>query len=161
MNDELDDESRRPRDLKLCEVTVSGLRESTDSRDPEGPALDYVVELRDTKGRVLPVHIGAFETMAIQAALKAEAPERPLTHDLLRNLLERLGGTLERVVIDDLWNATFYARIFLTQKNNNTELELDSRPSDAIALSLRTRAPIYVAEAVLAEASKDTDEPRQ
>jgi bifunctional DNase/RNase len=70
-----------------------------------------------------------------------------MTHDLTRNILTRLGVSIDRVVIDDLWQGTFYAKIYLL--HGDEEIEIDSRPSDAIALALRFRAPIYMAESVL------------
>ena len=70
-----------------------------------------------------------------------------MTHDLLRNILMRLDITVDRVVIDDLWHGTFYAKIYL--RRGEEEIEMDARPSDAIALALRFRAPIYMAESVL------------
>jgi hypothetical protein len=111
----------------------------------------YVI-LRDRRGRKLHIWIGHPEAVAIALALEENARNqmlRPMTHDLMRGLLERLGGKLERVVIDDLWQNTFYAKLFVS-KNGATE-EIDCRPSDAIALGLRCRAPIFVAEHVLEE----------
>ncbi|WP_395092770.1 bifunctional nuclease family protein [Armatimonas sp.] len=149
-----ENENRQPRALEEKRVEVLGLWEARDTTDPEGLIGEVVLLLRDTRGRRLQVHIGAFESMAIHNALQKEAPERPLTHDLLRNLIEKLGAELERVVIDDLWRGTFYAKLHLTREKAPS-LEIDCRPSDAIALALRVSAPIYVAEHVLAEATQD------
>ena len=85
---------------------------------------------------------------AISLALEGDAPDRPFTHDLIRLLLERLDATIERIVIDDLWNETFYAKIGLVKAGGET-MDIDARPSDAIAMALRFRAPIYMAETVL------------
>ena len=85
--------------------------------------------------------------LAISLALESEAPDRPFTHDLIKNILDRLNTRVERVTIDDLWQETFYARITLDHQGEI--LDIDARPSDAIALALRYKAPIYVAEAVL------------
>jgi uncharacterized protein len=148
-------ENRQPRSLEEKEMEVLGLWEArSDDQSDNAPLGEVVLMLRDRSGRRLPIHIGPFESMAIQSALEKVAPERPMTHDLLRNVLEKLGGSLERVVIDDLWQGTFYAKLHLTQKTAPT-LELDCRPSDAIALALRLRAPVFVAEHVLVEAAQE------
>jgi bifunctional DNase/RNase len=97
--------------------------------------------------RKFPIMIGAFEASAITYALENHRPDRPLTHDLLRNLLENLGGQIVRIVIDDLWHETYYAKIFV--RTDGKEFVLDSRPSDAIALAVRTESPIYVVEGIL------------
>jgi len=81
-------------------------------------------------------------------------PDRPMTHDLLKNVIERLGGTVERIIVDDLWQSTFYAKIIIVR--NGVSLDIDSRPSDAIALALRTRSPIYVAEPVFESIAEAT-----
>jgi uncharacterized protein len=145
-----ENENRQPRALEEKRVEVLGLWEARELTEPEGLIGEVRLILRDSRGRRLAVHIGAFESMAIHNALQKEAPERPLTHDLMRNLLDRLGATLERVVVDDLWQGTFYAKLHLSRPKAPA-LELDCRPSDAIALALRLQAPIYVAEHVLAE----------
>ena len=115
----------------------------------------HFVLLRDNKGRRAPIWVGQFEAWAISFALEGDAPERPLTHDLFKIMLDRLGASIERVIIDDLWNETFYAKIGVIRPDGET-LEIDARPSDAIALALRTRAPIYMAEPVL-EATARTE----
>ena len=149
-----ENENRQPRSLEEKEVEVLGLWEAREEDQAEdSPVGEVVLMLRDGRGRRLPVHIGPFESMAIQNALLKTAPERPLTHDLLRNVLEKFGAKLERVVIDDLWQGTFYAKLHL-MREKLPNLELDCRPSDAIALALRFRAPIYVAEHVLLEAAQ-------
>ncbi|MCX6368158.1 MAG: bifunctional nuclease family protein [Armatimonadetes bacterium] len=149
-----ENENRQPRALEEKEVEVLGLWEAHTEGQPENsPIGDVMLMLRDGRGRRLPVNIGPFESMAIQNALQKTAPERPLTHDLLRNLLDKLGASLERVVLDDLWQGTFYAKLHLTREKAPA-LEIDCRPSDAIALALRVRAPIFVAERVLLEAAQ-------
>lgn len=97
--------------------------------------------------RKLRIEIGGFESQAIQLVLEGTRPDRPLTHDLLKNVLERLGGEVDRVVIDDFWNSVFYAKLYVSVEGQ--ELEIDSRPSDAIALAVRFEAPIFVADALL------------
>ncbi len=137
-------ENRAPRSLNEKEVKVMGVYMHQEAKLPA----QHFVLLRDNKGRRVPIWVGQFEAWAISFALEGDAPERPMTHDLFKLLLERLGATLERVIIDDLWNETFYAKVgFLTPGGES--IEIDCRPSDAIALALRTRAPIYMAENVL------------
>lgn len=98
----------------------------------------------------IPILIGAAEANAINQGLEGQKPPRPLTHDLIKNLLESLGATTDRVVITDLHDDTYYARIYL--KKNGSELEVDSRPSDAIALALRAGCPIFISETVAEKA---------
>lgn len=100
--------------------------------------------------RKLPILIGLAEAAAISLPLEGATPDRPMTHDLVKTILERLGATVERIVIDDLWSTTFYAKIVL--RHNETETIIDSRPSDAIAIALRFEAPVYVAENILQHA---------
>ncbi len=110
-----------------------------------------VVILRE-KGsdRYLPIWIGPAEADAIAVRLQDVAVARPLTHDLLRNVLETLGAKVLYIVVNDLANDTFYARIVL--EFNGQTLEIDSRPSDAIALAVRAEVPIYAEESVLDQA---------
>jgi bifunctional DNase/RNase len=150
-------ENRAPRALNEKEVKVMGIWGAQDPNNPDGPPKQTFVLLRDNRGRRAPIFIGAFETMAIQMALEGVAPERPMTHDLLKNSIERLGGKVERITIDDLWQGTFYARITVAAKDGST-IDIDGRPSDAIALALRTRAPIYMAEDVIEVAGREESE---
>ena len=107
-----------------------------------------VVILRDLeKGLFLPIWVGIFEANAIALEMEKVATPRPMTHDLLKNLLTELDTRVERVVINDLRENTFFARIHLTR--GDSSLSVDSRPSDAIALALRARAEIFVEEMVL------------
>jgi len=108
----------------------------------------YALILKETNGaRRLPIIIGAFEAQSIALEMEGIKPPRPLTHDLMKNLIDLLGGELIDVLISELRDGTFFARI-----NLDTQ-EIDSRPSDAIAIAVRYGAPIYVAEKVMAEAS--------
>jgi hypothetical protein len=108
----------------------------------------YALILKETNGsRRLPIIIGAFEAQSIALEMEGIKPPRPLTHDLMKNLIDLLGGELIDVLINELRDGTFFARI-----NLDTQ-EIDSRPSDAIAIAVRYGAPIYVAEKVMAEAS--------
>jgi len=107
-----------------------------------------VVILRDTeKGQFLPIWVGIFEANAIALEMEKVTTPRPMTHDLLKNLLGELDARVDRIVINDLRDNTFFARIHLTR--GDSTLSVDSRPSDAIALALRSQAEIFVEEEVL------------
>jgi bifunctional DNase/RNase len=111
-----------------------------------------IIVLREVDGeRHFPILIGDSEAKAIDRRLKGFVMPRPMTHDLLANTIEQLGGTLERIEIPDLQNKTFYAQLVI--KQNGQLIEIDCRPSDAIALGIATQVPIYVAEHVLDEVS--------
>jgi len=140
---ELDERAPRFDRGRELEVRVTGVYERIEHGQPRA----LLVQVRDNYGRTVPILIGPFEAHAIVSALNDEAPPRPMTHDLTRNILTRLGVSIDRVVIDDLWQGTFYAKIYLL--HGDEEIEIDSRPSDAIALALRFRAPIYMVESVL------------
>jgi bifunctional DNase/RNase len=106
-----------------------------------------VIVLKERYGqRSFPIVIGIVEIFAIDRRLKNITPPRPMTHDLLDSIIQNLGARIERIVINDLRNHTFYARIVLSL--NEKIVEIDSRPSDAIALGAATSAPIFVAEHV-------------
>ncbi len=110
-----------------------------------------MVVLREMDGnRYLPIWIGPFEADAITIELQGVPMARPLTHDLMRSLLETLNVGVTYIVINDLRDDTFYARIILSVEH--TPREIDSRPSDAIALAVRFHAPIFVAESVMEQA---------
>ncbi len=154
-DDELDEPPAYDRGREL-EVRVTGVYE----RQEPGQPRYTLVELHDNYGRRVPILIGQFEAYSIALALSGSAPQRPLTHDLMRNILDRLGARVDRVVIDDLWRETFYAKIFLVVRKNledEEEIEIDARPSDAIAIALRFNAPIYMTEAVLEAAGVSED----
>jgi hypothetical protein len=102
-------------------------------------------------GRAVPIWIGRFEAMAISLALEGTTADRPLPYDMFHNIINKMGGTVDRILIDDLWNKTYYAKISISYDSKS--LDADSRPSDAIALALRAKAPIYMAEAVLEKAA--------
>jgi bifunctional DNase/RNase len=109
-----------------------------------------VVLLQEESGdRVLPIVIGPAEAMAISLQLQGETPPRPLTHDLMRDMLDTLSVKVGRVVIVSLVEDTYHARIALAAANGEGEHEIDARPSDAIALALRTNAPIYARDDLL------------
>ena len=109
-----------------------------------------IIGLKEVDGeRKFPIVIGSNEALAIDRRLKGNPTPRPMTHDLLANVIEQMGGTIERVEINDLQQGTFFAKIQIRQ--NGRMVEIDSRPSDAIALGIATMVPIYVAEHVLDE----------
>ncbi len=106
-----------------------------------------VIVIKERNGnRSFPIVIGIVEILAIDRRLKGIKPPRPMTHDLLGSVIEELGAKLEKIVINDLRHHTFYAKIHLSL--NGQTVEVDSRPSDAIALGVACDAPIYVAEHV-------------
>jgi len=107
-----------------------------------------IIILRDKDGqRVLPIWVGVFEANAIALQIENVTTPRPMTHDLLRNVIQDLRAQIEKIVVSDLKENTFYALIYL--RVNGDTLAIDSRPSDAIALALRARAPIFVEERVI------------
>lgn len=110
----------------------------------------------------LPIWIGIFEATAIAMEMQGVAPPRPMTHDLMKDMLEKLGAKITKVVISDVKEGTFYANIEITDKEGKN-LVLESRPSDAIALAVRFSAPLFVAEVVmmqskLVNSEKDAEE---
>ena len=110
-----------------------------------------IVILRDQQGqKVLPIWVGMFEANAIALQIENISTPRPMTHDLLRNVIEDLKATVLKIVVCDLQENTFYALIYLSLGGET--VAIDARPSDAIALALRTRAPIFVEEAVIENA---------
>lgn len=137
--------------MEFVQVEIIGLSTSSSS----GGA--YALVLGETDGRRrLPIIIGAFEAQAIALELENIQPPRPMTHDLLRDLFEQVGSEVVSVAISELRDGTFYATVRFVHDGN--DLELDSRPSDAVALAVRVEAPIYVSEAVLSEAGLPGDE---
>ena len=112
----------------------------------------YALLLKETYGvRRLPIIIGQFEAQSIALEMEGIKPPRPLTHDLLRNVIENLGGTISEIIIDELRDNTFFAKIKLEVSSMTNDI--DSRPSDAIALAVRTGSPLFVAEEVMKAAS--------
>lgn len=109
---------------------------------------DQIIVLKEKEGkRLLPIIIGITEAQAIKIKLSGFSPPRPLTHDLLKSTIEELGGDLEKVVIDKLEQNTFHAKLII--RINGKLKYIDARPSDSIALAVRTKAPIFVEDAVL------------
>jgi uncharacterized protein len=122
--------------MELNKIIISEMQDS------------QIIVLKEVGGeRNFPIVIGSGEAYAIDRRLKGLPTQRPMTHDLLANVIEEMGGTIERIEINDLTDHTFYAVIHIRQ--NGQVVEIDSRPSDAIALGVATSVPIYVAEHVL------------
>jgi bifunctional DNase/RNase len=138
-----DVEARRSRELNEKEVRVVGVYEY-----PHGGGGAFVL-LRDSLSRNLPIWIGHPEAVSISLAVGGEPAPRPMTHDLSKLLIERLGATVDHILIDDLYNNVYYAKIVMRQ--DGKPLEIDCRPSDAIAIGLRFKAPVFVADHVLEE----------
>jgi len=116
-----------------------------------------IIVLRETQGeRMLPIWVGVFEANAIALQMESVETPRPMTHDLLKSVIEELGGRLERIVVSELKDNTFYATLRL--RSQQGALIVDARPSDAIALALRSGARIFVEEAVIQNA-RSLDEP--
>jgi len=107
----------------------------------------YLVTLEEIDGiRLIPIWIGPTEGMAIGSKLEGQRFSRPLTHDLISNILDKLNAKLERVIVTDLKDSTFYANMHILVNGN--KINIDSRPSDAIALAVRSNADIYVTDTV-------------
>jgi uncharacterized protein len=117
----------------------------------------YALILSEVEGnRRLPIIIGTFEAQAIALELESIKPPRPMTHDLLKNMVLSFNSNVDQVVINDLNEGTFFAQIHCSRENDS--FELDARPSDAIALAIRFGAPIFVNSTVLDEAGIETEE---
>jgi bifunctional DNase/RNase len=130
------------------EMTIKGLMVDPDTNMP-------IVILRDKDGeKVLPIWVGLFEANAIALQIENVATPRPMTHDLLRNVISDLNASVQKIVVCDLQENTFYALIYLSL--NGSTVAIDARPSDAIALALRTRAPIFVEDSVIDNAKTVT-----
>ncbi|HEY2093742.1 MAG TPA: bifunctional nuclease family protein [Thermoanaerobaculia bacterium] len=129
---------------ELVPMTIKGLMLDPVSNSP-------IVVLKDDEEKFfLPIWVGIFEANAIALQLENVATPRPMTHDLLKNMIGELHGQVMRIVINDLRDSTFFAQIRVV--TGGKTLEVDARPSDAIALALRTAAPIFVAQEVLEQA---------
>lgn len=134
------------------EMELVGLRVKPPTNTP-------ILLLRETTGRrrVVPIYIGGPEAHAIDLALSGVPPARPMTHDLMADVIESLGAALERIVVTELREGTFYAELFLRDGRGGVQT-LSSRPSDAVALAVRTGSPIFAEEALVDEAGiEDTE----
>ena len=134
------------------EMTIKGLMIDPITNMP-------IIILRDEEGqRILPIWVGVFEANAIALQIENVQTPRPMTHDLLKNVIDDLAGQVERIVVTELKENTFYAIIHI--RSSERAIAIDARPSDAIALALRTHSPIFVEDAVIqgarsVEADKD------
>lgn len=134
----------------MIEVVIDSIRVSLMSQH-------RVVILKDANGdRLLPIWIGPYESDAITSELQGETPSRPMTHDLLKSVIYELGARVVHVYISELRNDVYYARIVVDVRGQ--QMEIDSRTSDAIALAVRAKVPIFVAESVLTRAGIKPDE---
>lgn len=128
--------------IMQVEVKVRGLMMDPNSSTP-------IIILKDVNSEtLLPIWVGPYEANAIALEIEKIAPQRPMTHDLLRNLIVEMGAEVSRIVITELRDNTFFAAIELV-KNSGEQVLIDSRPSDAIALALRADSPIFVNEEVI------------
>ncbi len=133
------------------EVKIRGLLVDPTTNSP-------IVLLKELDGEsILPIWVGPYEANSIASEIEKLAPQRPMTHDLLRNVITQMGGVVKRVIVTELRENTFYAVIEIAV--DEQLFLIDSRPSDAIALALRTDAPIFIREEVF-EASRHTDAER-
>lgn len=133
-------------------MTLVGVRVELPTNNP-------IVLLRESDGdhRILPIFIGAVEATAIAFALQGVVTQRPMTHDLMRDVLQTLGVQVERVLVTELKEGTFFAELTLSHPGGDT-VTVSSRPSDAIALAARLGTPIFADEAVLEEAAIEVSE---
>lgn len=136
----------------MIQVEVAMVRLDPDVKTP-------VVILREREGkskRFLPIWVGVFEAFAIITELENYSSARPMTHDLLKSVIDKLGAEVISVLVSDLKDNTFYAEINL-RLNDGSAIKIDSRPSDAMALGLRAKVPIYVSEEIMSGASITPD----
>jgi Uncharacterized conserved protein, COG1259 len=126
----------------MLEMVVHGI-----TLDPVSQMPIVVLKAKDDDETVLPIWIGIFEADSILRQLQNVEPPRPMTYELMKNVITQMGGVVDKVVINDLRDSTYYAEVHILQGNNR--LIIDSRPSDAINIALRFSAPIFVEESVL------------
>ncbi len=143
----------------MIQMEVGGL-----GFDPRN--LSPLVLLKDHEEmNFLPIWIGIFEAASIAMEMQGLHPPRPMTHDLIKSVLEKTGSKVERVIINDIKDGTFYA-VLEVKKSDGSKVNIDSRPSDAIAIAIRCAAPVYVSEVVmmqakLVNAEKDAEETKK
>jgi len=129
----------------MIEVEIAMVRLDPETRAP-------IVILREKEGkprRFLPIWIGISEAVAIVTEIENHVTPRPMTHDLMKSIMDSLGGEVVSILVTDLKEDTFYAEINIRLSSDGRVIKIDSRPSDAIALGLRAKAPIYVSEKVM------------
>lgn len=136
------------------EMELLGVRVELPSNTPI-----VLLKEKSERERVLPIFIGGPEATAIALALEGVTTPRPMTHDLMKGVLDELGVTIEKVVVTELREGTFYAELHL--KAGDQSHQVSSRPSDAIALAVRAGAPIFAEEAVLADAAAAVDDEQE
>lgn len=135
----------------MIEMRVMGIALDTRTGSP-------IVVLHDLDNRkALPIWIGSAEASAIIRKIENLAVARPMTHDLIINIIEKTGYSLDRIEINDVEKETYYATLFLKNEESGEEIEIDARPSDAIAVAIRVDAPIFVTANVLSSGSVSTD----
>ncbi|MDD3012136.1 MAG: bifunctional nuclease family protein [Candidatus Gastranaerophilales bacterium] len=135
----------------MIEMQVMGIALDTRTGSP-------IVVLNDNENRkALPIWIGSAEASAIIRQMEKITAVRPMTHDLICNILEDIGFEVTKIEINDISSETYYANIFLSNKDGKEHI-VDSRPSDAIAIALRTKSPIYVTAKVIADGTISTDQ---
>lgn len=134
----------------MIEVMIDSIRVSLMSQH-------RIVVLKDSNSeRYLPIWIGPCEADAITTELQEMPPQRPLTHDLLKNVIKELGGSVVHILVSELRNDVYYARVVVDV--DGKRMDIDSRPSDAIALAVRVKSPIFVAESVMDKAAIQPDD---
>ena len=131
----------------MIEMKVRGIAVDPNLKTPA------VILTDEEEKRYLPIWIGVAEATAIFIQLNEQVIARPMTHDLLKNVIDTLGAKVTKILVNDINQNTFFARIFLEVTGTGDKFEIDARPSDAIALALRTNSPIFVAEKVVINAT--------
>jgi hypothetical protein len=134
----------------ICRVSVKGVYLVT----LHGGAAPAVI-LEDKDGDIMPIYVGHLEALSINQAFHKHIAPRPLTHDLLLNILNRMDASVVNVVIDEIEGGVFYAS--LTLRKNGVDMEFDARPSDCIAIALRAEIPIYIREDILSKETVDSE----
>jgi bifunctional DNase/RNase len=124
--------------MSMIEAKVNGLALDMTTNSP------VVILSTSDSDRLLPIWIGHYEALAIAMELSGVTSRRPLTHDLLKSVIATMGGKVQKIEVTELKEQTFYAKIYVEM--NGSILEVDARPSDSIALALKTKVPLYVAE---------------
>lgn len=134
----------------MVEVTIDSIRVSLTTQH-------RVVILKDINSeRYLPIWIGQFEAEAITVELQEIPPQRPFTHDLIKSVIRELGGKVVHIMVNELRNDVFYAKLVVDV--DGRQIEIDSRPSDAIAVAIRTKSPIFIADSVMSRAGIEMEE---
>lgn len=136
----------------LHKVSIAGMTMDPSSNTP------IIILKSEVDDQIVPIWIGLLEATAIASALQNIKFERPMTHDLFKNFTEYLNITVSKVEVCDLRDNTFFARIYFSSDEEKFNFDIDARPSDAIAIAIRFRAPIFVEESVIKKSKMDSDE---